>query len=90
VISYLRRDGDDFVIVVLNFTPVPREDYRVGAPSPGTYTERFSSDQPAYGGSEVETIPMVEADPVPFHGYPHSLRLRLPPLGALVLQPIRG
>jgi 1,4-alpha-glucan branching enzyme len=86
VISYVRRDGDDFAIVVLNFTPVPREHYRIGAPAAGRYRERFSSDSREYGGSGVETIATIDADPASFHGYPHSLRLRIPPLGALVLQ----
>jgi 1,4-alpha-glucan branching enzyme len=85
VICYERRDGDDHLIVVLNFTPVPREDYRIGAPAPGRYRRRFTSDDPRYGGSAFSTLDAVDAEPVPFHGYPQSLRLRLPPLGALVL-----
>jgi 1,4-alpha-glucan branching enzyme len=89
VVSYLRRDGDELVVVVLNGTPVPREHYRIGAPLAGRYVERFSSDRPQYGGSEFPTPPAVDTEPVPFHGYPQSLRLRLPPLGALVLAPSR-
>ncbi len=89
VMSFLRRDGDDFAIVVLNLTPVPREHYRIGSPIAGTYVEAFSSDRADYGGSEVLTSHTVETEPVPFHGYENSLRLRLPPLGALVLLPQR-
>ncbi|GIW39664.1 MAG: 1,4-alpha-glucan branching enzyme GlgB [Candidatus Binatia bacterium] len=87
VVSYLRRDGEDFVVVVLNFTPVPREDYRIGVPKAGGYVRLFSSDDRRYGGSEFETLARVEAEAAPFHGQPHSVRLRLPPLGALVLAP---
>jgi 1,4-alpha-glucan branching enzyme len=89
VISYERRDGPDHLIVVLNFTPVPREEYRIGAPVPGRYVQRLSSDDPRYGGSQFMTAPAVETEPVPFHGHEQSLRLRLPPLGALVLGPAR-
>jgi 1,4-alpha-glucan branching enzyme len=85
VLSYVRRDGDDHLVVVLNLTPIPREDYRIGAPEPGTYVQRFSSDDRRYGGSEVRTLASVDTEDTPFHGYPQSMRLVLPPLGALVL-----
>jgi 1,4-alpha-glucan branching enzyme len=85
VLSYVRRDGDDHLVVVLNLTPIPREDYRIGAPEPGTYVQRFSSDDRRYGGSEVRTLVSVDTEDTPFHGYPQSMRLVLPPLGALVL-----
>ncbi len=89
VLAYVRRDGEDFLVVVLNFTPVPREDYRIGVPEPGRYVRRLSSDEGRYGGSGFETLGVVDTEAVAFHGYPQSLRLRLPPLGALVLAPER-
>ncbi len=89
VLSYLRRDGEDHVVVVLNLTPVPREGYRIGLPGSGRYVERFCSDDRRYGGSDFSTLPSVEAEPVPWHGCARSARLRLPPLGALVLAPAR-
>jgi 1,4-alpha-glucan branching enzyme len=89
VISYLRRDGSDVVIVVLNFTPVPREDYRIGVPSAGRYVEKLSSDDLRFGGSEFETQTVIEADPVPTHNRAYSLKLRIPPLGGLILTPLR-
>jgi hypothetical protein len=49
VISYVRRDGPDHVVVVLNLTPIPREDYLIGAPAQGTYVQLLSSDDAAYG-----------------------------------------
>jgi 1,4-alpha-glucan branching enzyme len=87
VVSYLRSDGSDHLVVVLNLTPVPREDYRIGAPAAGRYIERFSSDDRRYGGSDFQTSPEVRTEPIPCHGRPHSMRLRLPPLGAVVLAP---
>ena len=87
VISYLRRAGDELVLVVLNFTPVPREEYRVGTPRSGRHLCRFSSDDPRYGGSQYQALRVVDAEPSPFHGHPQSLVLRLPPLAAVVLTP---
>jgi 1,4-alpha-glucan branching enzyme len=87
IIAYERRAGDSRLTVVLNFTPVPREDYRIGAPAPGRWVRRLSSDDAVYGGSGWSTPETLEAEPTPAHGRPHSLRLRVPPLGALVLAP---
>jgi 1,4-alpha-glucan branching enzyme len=88
VLSYLRRDGGKFVVVVLNFTPVPREGYRIGVPKGGRYVERLSSDDQRFGGSEFSTFTVVDADPVPVHGREWSLALNVPPLGALILEPL--
>ena len=85
VISYVRRDGTEHVVVVLNLTPVPRNNYRIGVPAMAEYTERLSSDNPDFGGSAFETKKQMHAEAVPYHGYPQSLSLNLPPLGALVL-----
>jgi len=90
VISFVRRDGTDHVIVVFNLTPVPHYNYRIGVPAAGHYVERLSSDSQAFGGSMFETRKVVHADPVPFHGYPQSVSLHLPPLGALILVPRAG
>jgi 1,4-alpha-glucan branching enzyme len=87
VLSYLRRDGERFAVVVLNFTPVPRDDYRIGVPTGGRYIERLSSDDQRFGGSKFETLAVLEADPIPAHGRSHSLNLKIPPLGALILEP---
>jgi 1,4-alpha-glucan branching enzyme len=89
VLSYLRRDGNDIAIVVFNFTPVPRPEYRIGVPLSGRYVEKLSSDDIRFGGSEFETLSVVEADPIPAHNRPYSLKLRIPPLGALILTPAR-
>ncbi|MEN8108198.1 MAG: 1,4-alpha-glucan branching protein GlgB [Pseudomonadota bacterium] len=86
ILSYLRRDGDDIAVVVLNFTPVPQHEYRVGVPAPGSYRERFNSDSGYYGGSDVGNEGQVEAEAVPWSGQPWSVALALPPLAGIVLQ----
>ena len=87
VVSYRRRDGEDELVVVVNATPEPRVDYRIGAPHPGLWVEKLSTDAREFGGSSFETLASVIAEPVRCHGYPQSLRLRLPPLSCLVLAP---
>ena len=73
--------------MVLNATPVVRNDYRVGVPRPGRWTERLNSDALTYGGSGVGNLGGCAAEPVPAHGLEASLRLTLPPLACLVLTP---
>jgi len=89
VISFLRLGADDDapVLVVCNFTPVPREHYRVGVPQGGRWIERLNTDSKDYGGSGVGNGGAVEADPKPWHGRPYSLNLTLPPLTTLLLEP---
>jgi 1,4-alpha-glucan branching enzyme len=86
VLSYLRRgrEPDEIAVIVCNFTPVPRHDYRIGVPRPGRYRERINSDAPIYGGSGIGNNGAVTAEPHPMHGHAYSLRLQLPPLGALI------
>jgi len=85
VVSYVRRDGHALLLAVFNFTPVPRERYRLGVPQPGRYAVRLSSDATRYGGSGYGDRDGVDAEAVPQHGYSQSVELDLPPLGALVL-----
>ncbi len=90
VVSFLRRPSsireEDYAVVVCNFTPVVREDYRIGVPSPGTYIEALNTDDDTYGGSGVSNGGPIEAEEVPVHGQPYSLSLRLPPLATMVLR----
>jgi 1,4-alpha-glucan branching enzyme len=88
VLSYLRRDETRHLVVVLNLTPTPRGNYRIGVPEAGCYREILSSDDSLYYGSEFETLRFVGTEPIPFHGHAQSLRLQLPPLGALILEPV--
>src|SRR5262249_18398970 len=83
VVSLTRRaaDPDDFVVAILNFTPVPRYGYVTGMPRAGVYRELLNSDAAAYGGSNLGNDGEVTTDAVPAHGHPQSVRLTLPPLG---------
>ena len=85
--SFLRRAGDEFVVVALNFTPVVREQYRVGVPAAGRYRELLNSDSSVYGGGNVGNAGGADAAGHPMHGYPHSIALTLPPLAAVILKP---
>jgi 1,4-alpha-glucan branching enzyme len=88
-LAYLRRgrQPDDLVLVVANFTPVPRHNHRVGVPCGGRWAELLNSDATLYGGSGQGNIGGVEASPAAFHGRPWSLNLVLPPLAILILAP---
>jgi 1,4-alpha-glucan branching enzyme len=89
VISYLRRDGDRHLVIVLNLTPVPHEGYRIGVPDGGSYDVALSSDEARFGGSGYVVDGAVPAEPLAMHGLGHSVSLRLPPLGMLILAPHR-
>jgi len=86
IISYIRRGRDphELAVVVCNFTPVPRADYRIGVPRLGRYRERINTDATEYGGSGVGNAGEAHAEPHPAHGHQQSLRITLPPLGALI------
>jgi 1,4-alpha-glucan branching enzyme len=88
VISLVRRaaDPDDWIVVVFNWTPVLRTNYRIGVPEPGFYRELLNSDAEIYAGTNVGNQGGVEAEPVARHGHAHSLNLTLPPLAALVFK----
>jgi 1,4-alpha-glucan branching enzyme len=86
VISFIRRARDPgrFVVVVLNFTPVVRQSYRIGVPEAGYYRERLNSDAVWYGGGNVGNTGGLHTDAIPAHGRPQSIDLTIPPLGALL------
>ncbi|TMC54575.1 MAG: 1,4-alpha-glucan branching enzyme, partial [Chloroflexi bacterium] len=88
VIAFVRRakKRDDFVVVVCNFTPVPRQGYRIGVPAAGQYRELLNSDSQYYGGSNLGNGLGVPADALPWQGLPYSLLLTLPPLATIVLK----
>ncbi len=88
VLAFLRRGRDGrLLLVVANFTPVPREHYLVGVPRAGAWRERLNSDAVLYGGSGVGNQGGASTVPVAAHGRFQSLNLRLPPLALLVLEP---
>ncbi|SEK45020.1 1,4-alpha-glucan branching protein GlgB [Nitrosovibrio tenuis] len=86
VISYLRHAcNGSFVLVILNFTPVPRREYRIGVPAGGTYHEIFNSDSSYYGGSNLGNMGRIDATSEPWMGWPHSIVITLPPLTGIIL-----
>ncbi len=88
VLSFIRKakDWQNMCAVVCNFTPVVRDDYRIGVPLPGRWVEVFNSDQEIYGGSGVINSQPLQAEDRQWHGQPHSVGLRLPPLGVVILK----
>jgi 1,4-alpha-glucan branching enzyme len=87
VVSLIRKGKStaNLVLMVCNFTPVPRQEYRIGAPHGGFWREALNSDATEYGGSGMGNRGGVDADPWPQHGRPFSLALTLPPLSVLFL-----
>jgi 1,4-alpha-glucan branching enzyme len=91
VLSFLRKSSDGrVVLVVCNFTPVPRNNLLVGVPVDGFWRERLNSDALEYGGSGTGNLGGVHAQPVPSHGRPRTLTLVAPPLGCVFLTPEPG
>ncbi|MBI1416464.1 MAG: 1,4-alpha-glucan branching protein GlgB [Limimaricola sp.] len=89
IYSFLRRGnpGDPPVVVVCNFTPVERSDYRLGVPSTGHWTEILNTDATVYGGGNRGNLGGVEAVEGPCQGQPASIRITLPPLATLMFSP---
>ncbi|MBX3425119.1 MAG: 1,4-alpha-glucan branching protein GlgB [Pirellulales bacterium] len=92
ILAYVRRgvDPEDFLVVVCNFTPVPRANYRLGMPGGGWYREILNTDSSYYGGSNVGNFPGIMAERRESHGRPYSVEMTLPPLSVVVLKPQRG
>ncbi|MBM3248747.1 MAG: 1,4-alpha-glucan branching protein GlgB, partial [Candidatus Omnitrophica bacterium] len=88
VISFVRQGNspDEALAIVCNFTPEPRENYRVGLPSSGIWQEVLNSDAAIYGGSNMGNAGAVLAEGEPFHGQPYSVRLTLPPLSVVIFK----
>ncbi|MEY4928477.1 MAG: hypothetical protein RL279_216, partial [Pseudomonadota bacterium] len=87
IVSYLRRGLDNsFVIIVLNFTPVLRNNYRIGVPQAGSYQEIFNSDAACYGGSNKGNGLGLNTENVAWMQHNQSLVITLPPLAGIVLQ----
>jgi len=88
IISFKRRDGDRFVLVVLNFTPTPHQKYRLGLDIQRTYRVVFNSDSEYYGGSNVGNHDIISTEKTPWMGKPYSITLTIPPLAGVILEPI--
>jgi 1,4-alpha-glucan branching enzyme len=88
VLTYmrLRKDGTDPLVMACNFTPVPRRGYRVGVPHEGHWREILNSNAAVYGGTDEGNLGGRQAEPIPTHGFEHSLLLDLPPLAMVVFK----
>ena len=88
IVSFVRyaKDPANAVVMVFNFTPVPRYGYRIGVPEGGAYVELLNSDAALFGGGDIGNAGQVQAEAVPLHGFPHSVALTVPPLGCLLLK----
>ncbi len=85
MISWMRKgkSDKDTIIAVANFTPVPRENYRIGVPKKGNYVQILNTDSQQYGGSGVGDVSVVESIAVPTHGRDHAIAITLPPLAVV-------
>ena len=88
VLSFLRQNQErtNQLVVILNLTPVPRSDYRVGLPQSGTWREVMNSDAGAYGGSNMGNLGSVKAESYQVHSQPYSASFTLPPMSIIVFR----
>ncbi|RJX25597.1 MAG: 1,4-alpha-glucan branching protein GlgB [Dethiobacter sp.] len=90
IISFMRKakNEDDFMIIICNFTPVVRNDYRLGVPYQVKYREIFNSDLEIYGGSGQVNLHIPEASTQRWHNQPCSITVKIPPLATIILEPL--
>ncbi len=86
ILSYLRLGDNESMVIVLNFTPMPRHNYRLGVPKKGLYKEVFNSDSEYYGGSNIGNAGAIEADELPWMDQPYSINITLPPLAGVLFK----
>jgi 1,4-alpha-glucan branching enzyme len=89
IISFVRRakDPNDFILVIANFTPVPRQGYRVGVPARGYYKELLNSDSTYYGGGNMGNDGGVPAEAISWQGRSQSIMITVPPLAVVFFKP---
>ena len=89
IITFLRfaHNREDFIVFACNFTPVPREGYRIGVPRAGLYRELFNTDSDLFGGANLGNAGAVMAEEIPFHGRPASINVTIPPLAVVAFKP---
>jgi len=86
ILIYQRNGPDDSVIIVLNFTPVIRENYRIGVPFGGHYEELLNSDSSYYNGSNIGNADPIISQATPWMDKDHSISITLPPLAGLIIR----
>ncbi len=89
ILSFVRygKEGTPPVVVLFNFTPVPRQGYRIGVPLDTAWCEILNTDSMYYGGSNLGNGKPLPAEPVPWMDFDQSITVALPPLGAIFLKP---
>lgn len=92
VISFIRRGNrpKDYLVILINFTPVVRENYQIGVPEKCEYKEIFNSDLAKYQGSDYHNTAALKPKKQEFNGRPYSLNVNIPPLAAIILKPNRS
>lgn len=88
ILSYLRKNGNDFVLAIFNFTPAPREQYRIGVPESGSYQILLNSDSEYYHGSNYHNEAIVHSEAQAWSDKPHSIVINLPPLSGIILKKV--
>ena len=88
MIAYLRKgkSAEDQLLMLCNFTPLPREKHAVGIHEAGDYREVFNSDSQFYGGSNFGNQGLLKATAESTDGRDWRLQVNLPPLGAVILK----
>jgi len=86
ILSYIRKNEDEYVISIFNFTPIPRDKYRIGVPDLASYKIIMNSDSEYYGGSNINNAELIAAESIPWSDKPYSIEVNLPPLAGIVLQ----
>ena len=81
-----RKNPDDYTVIVVNFTPVPRLDYRIGVPHGGWFRELLNSDSARYSGSNMGNSGGADAEHRPMHGFDFSMSITVPPLGCMLFK----
>jgi len=90
VLSFIRKSENGYVVVVLNFSPVVRNDYQVGVPELTNYQEILNSDDKAYWGSGVQNEGLIKATKANAHGRPYAINITIPPLAGIILKPTKN
>jgi len=86
ILIYQRNGPEDSVLIILNFTPVVRENYRIGVPYEGHYEELLNSDSSYYNGSNIGNDDPIISEAIPWMSKDHSITLTLPPLAGLIIR----
>ncbi|WP_411347126.1 1,4-alpha-glucan branching protein GlgB [Paenibacillus sp. WLX2291] len=88
LITYMRKGkkAADTLLIMINFQPVPRVNYRIGVPKAGTYREIWNSDEPRFGGTGGRTESLLRSEKVPWDRQENSVLLTIPPLSVIILK----